>query len=209
MGRSIVFSAFYADFCFCSKLVIITTLMVNSELHEIEICTYDRRINKILHDYLYSRIKKARSPGSSVGWALAYWSSGSISILARGEIFSTVNGAPLHTAFHYQPPIVLIWLKHSWKVEKKSQVIHPSIKMATSLFHSWFADIDECLQSSNCQQGTCENTPGGYNCHCNHGYAGAHCSIHLGELEGCCAWDRRQSCPFSRPEEVLIFSFIQ
>ena len=30
------------------------------------------------------------------------------SISARGEIFSTVNGAPLHTAFHYQPPIVLI-----------------------------------------------------------------------------------------------------
>ena len=27
MGRSFVFSAFYADFCFCSKLVIITTLM--------------------------------------------------------------------------------------------------------------------------------------------------------------------------------------
>ena len=26
MGRSVVFSAFYADFCFCSKLVIITTL---------------------------------------------------------------------------------------------------------------------------------------------------------------------------------------
>ena len=26
LGRSVVFSAFYADFCFCSKLVIITTL---------------------------------------------------------------------------------------------------------------------------------------------------------------------------------------
>ena len=25
-GRSVVFSAFYADFCFCPKLVIITTL---------------------------------------------------------------------------------------------------------------------------------------------------------------------------------------
>ena len=28
LGRSVVFSAFYADFCFCSKLVIITTLTV-------------------------------------------------------------------------------------------------------------------------------------------------------------------------------------
>ena len=27
---------------------------------------------------------------------------------ARGEIFSTVNGIPLHTAFHYHSPIVLI-----------------------------------------------------------------------------------------------------
>ena len=30
------------------------------------------------------------------------------SIPARGEIFSTVNAVPLHTAIHYQPPIVLI-----------------------------------------------------------------------------------------------------
>ena len=30
------------------------------------------------------------------------------SIPARGEIFSTVNGVPLHTAFHYHLPIVLI-----------------------------------------------------------------------------------------------------
>ena len=30
------------------------------------------------------------------------------SIPARGEIFSTVNGVQLHTAFHYHLPIVLI-----------------------------------------------------------------------------------------------------
>ena len=30
------------------------------------------------------------------------------SIPTRGEIFSTVNRVPLHTAFHYQPLIVLI-----------------------------------------------------------------------------------------------------
>ena len=28
LGRSVVFSAFYEDFCFCSKLVIITTLKI-------------------------------------------------------------------------------------------------------------------------------------------------------------------------------------
>ena len=54
-----------------------------------------------------------RSPCSSVDKAVAYWSSGP----------GLVNGVPLHNAFHYYPPIVLIWL-----VEKdvKSQVIHPS-----------------------------------------------------------------------------------
>ena len=32
---------------------------------------------------------------------------------ARGEIFSTLNdGVPLHTAFYYQRPIVLIWLTY-------------------------------------------------------------------------------------------------
>ena len=31
------------------------------------------------------------------------------SSLTRCEIFSTINGAPLHIAFHCHPPIVLIW----------------------------------------------------------------------------------------------------
>ena len=48
---------------------------------------------------------------------------------ARGEIFSTVNGVPLHTAFHYHPPIVLILLNTIEK-EVKSQVIHLSIKLS-------------------------------------------------------------------------------
>ena len=30
---------------------------------------------------------------------------------ARGELFPTVNGAPLHTAFRYHQPIALIELK--------------------------------------------------------------------------------------------------
>ena len=37
---------------------------------------------------------------------------------AQDEIFSTVNRVPLHTAFHYHPPIVLIWLKYCWKERK-------------------------------------------------------------------------------------------
>ena len=48
------------------------------------------------------------------------------SIPARGEIFSTVDGVPLHTAFHYHPSIVLIWLKYCWKGRKITN--HPSIQ---------------------------------------------------------------------------------
>ena len=33
LGRSVVFSAFYADFCFCSKLVIITTLNIGANVY--------------------------------------------------------------------------------------------------------------------------------------------------------------------------------
>ena len=35
---------------------------------------------------------------------------------ARGEIFSAVQRIPLHTAFHYQPLISMIWLKYSLKI---------------------------------------------------------------------------------------------
>ena len=48
------------------------------------------------------------------------------SIPARGEIFLTVNGVPLHTAFHYQSPIVLIW-QNTVKKDVKSQITHPSL----------------------------------------------------------------------------------
>ena len=52
LGRSVVFSAFYADFCFCSKSVIITTLTLLcstylmmlkiSQLDKISVVTADR-----------------------------------------------------------------------------------------------------------------------------------------------------------------------
>ena len=34
---------------------------------------------------------------------------------ARGIVFPTVNGVPLHAAFQYQLLIILIWLKYCWK----------------------------------------------------------------------------------------------
>ena len=51
---------------------------------------------------------------------------------ARGEIFSTVDLVLLHTAFHYQPLIVLIWLKYWWKGRKIAR--HPSILKLISEF---------------------------------------------------------------------------
>ena len=85
----------------------------------------------------FATLNQCWRPGSSVGEALAYWSSGPSSILTRGEIFSTVNGVPLHTAFHYHPNIVLIWLK-TVKKDVKSQVIHASIEsMLTQHTCTW------------------------------------------------------------------------
>ena len=74
-------------------------------------------------------------PGSSVGKAQTYWSSGPSSIPARGEIFSTVNGVPLHTAVYYQPFIVLIWLNYCLKRRKIAchPPIHPSIHPSNTL----------------------------------------------------------------------------
>ena len=52
---------------------------------------------------------------SSGGAPVAQWVKGwpidltvRVQSLLEGEIFSTVNRVPLHTAFHYHPPIVLI-----------------------------------------------------------------------------------------------------
>ena len=46
----------------------------------------------------------------------------------RGELFLIVNGVPLHTAFHYRPPIALILLKNCWKGRKIPSHI-PSISI--------------------------------------------------------------------------------
>ena len=54
LGRSVVFSAFYADFCFCSKLLIITTLSAKNR-SERRWCFSDLRQCK-MHDG--ARIRK-------------------------------------------------------------------------------------------------------------------------------------------------------
>ena len=65
---------------------------------------------KILHDYNQIHFLKRRSGTPEAQWVkhwptdLAVMSSST----ARGEIFSTVNWVPLHTALHLQSLIVLI-----------------------------------------------------------------------------------------------------
>ena len=49
-----------------------------------------------------------------------------------GEIFSTIGGVPLHTAFHYRPLIVLICYWNTFEKDEKSQIIHPA---------SWWTDL--------------------------------------------------------------------
>ena len=62
-------------------------------------------------------------------WVIALFNFSSVFLCfhlspARGKIFSTVNRVPLHTAFHYQPLIILIGLKYCWKGCKIGS--HPS-----------------------------------------------------------------------------------
>ena len=84
---------------------------------------------RIAREKVYSCVGEIRwlCPGTSISvrapvakW-IKHWSTDLAvpsSSPARGDIFSTVNGVPLHTAFNYQSLIVLIWLKYCWKGRK-------------------------------------------------------------------------------------------
>ena len=63
----------------------------------------------------YNNVSLHVSLSISIGAPVAQWIKRWLTDLAvpssspaRGEIFSTINRIPLHTAFHYHPPIVLI-----------------------------------------------------------------------------------------------------
>ena len=49
LGRSVVFSAFYADFCFCSKSVIITTLNLSQLYMHSSLMNIDPFVQKQSH----------------------------------------------------------------------------------------------------------------------------------------------------------------
>ena len=52
-GRSVVFSAFYADFCLCPKLLIITTLKAHVDTHTEAMYNKQKQVN-ILHSKILS-----------------------------------------------------------------------------------------------------------------------------------------------------------
>ena len=93
------------------------------------LCTGAQTMLYLSLNNLYATTFLPGSVRSSVGKALwvKRWPT-ELAVLgsshAGGEIFSTVNGIPLHRTFHYCPPIVLIWRKYCWKVRKIAR--HPS-----------------------------------------------------------------------------------
>ena len=71
--------------------------------------------------------KYANNSGAPVAHWLKRWPNDLAvpgSSLPPGELFSNVNWIPLHIAFHYHPPIVLIWLKYHRKGRKIAS--HPA-----------------------------------------------------------------------------------
>ena len=74
-----------------------------------------------LYQYLVNQRIYTTAYGAPVAQWVKRWPTNLAvvsSSLARGEIFSTVNWVSVHTPFHYQPLIVLIWLKYCWKERK-------------------------------------------------------------------------------------------
>ena len=110
-----------------------TSIQRHDDESTLKQCLIQRRVTSIIS--FKKRFHHACSNyihiGAPVAQWLRYWSSGPTSILARGEIFSTVNGAPLHKAFHYQPPIVLIYLRYRCKGRKIAN--HPSIQLHNAM----------------------------------------------------------------------------
>ena len=100
----------------------------------------------------WSNLYMPRNPGSSVGLVLAYWSSGpEFEPCSRWNLLNCKR-IPLHTAFHYQRFIILIWLKdvkirshpsiHPWIISQDTQVqtdsVNPYICIMWSMsVHPW------------------------------------------------------------------------
>ena len=59
-----------------------------------------------LRDKFFS-VSSSRFGGSPVAQWVKRWPT-DLAVTGSTEIFSIVNGVPLHTAFHYHTPIVLI-----------------------------------------------------------------------------------------------------
>ena len=109
--------------------------------------------------FLLSLWKRNRDHYVCTVWSKSYFGQKHpCSSPARGEIFSTVNGVPLHTAFHYQLFIVLIWLKYCWKGRENASYPFILIRNRMNImFQILFANILFVLSV-----GLCTNFAGGH-----------------------------------------------
>ena len=107
----------------CAKLCMFMLLNLPTEARLncfISVGVYNKKViesvlGNIRHSFIWRRRTRKLVRPSPYGAPVAQWVKRwptdlavPSSIPARGEIFSTVNGVPLHTAFHYHLPIVLI-----------------------------------------------------------------------------------------------------
>ena len=83
-------------------------------------------------DKMHRREKSANYVLPHHDCTVAYTSIAAMTI----DQFYVSPGVPLHTAFHYHPNVVLIWLKYCWKGRKIAShpPIHPSIHPCVSWY---------------------------------------------------------------------------
>ena len=107
----------HADFVLCSKVSTNAVQVLDNMTEHVMSCI---RKGKLISKLNFIRLIKTFGAIQEV--PIAQWAKRRPLILAvpssspaHAEIFSTANGVPFHTAFHYQPLIVLIWLKYCSK----------------------------------------------------------------------------------------------
>ena len=88
-------------------------------------------------------IPSIRIPGAPVAQLVKRWPTDLADrVRSSLEVKSsqpTVNGVPLHTAFHYHLNIVLIWLKYCWKGRKIAS--HSSIGIPSKLLGTLIKEV--------------------------------------------------------------------
>ena len=121
------------SFCICKKIASIED--TSMDMTSLTLLHSER---PELYGHPFIRPIKASLWATSSGFILY----ANLTIFGPLVIKRIVNGVPLHTAFNYHLPIVLIWLKYCWKGGKIAS--HPSIHQKRTsdsillTYISWF-----------------------------------------------------------------------